>query len=68
MQSSIRLALRNLQSLIFSKFITEISTTSLDLKIDETVDVENILFSPTEESEECFARLRSSFLACTLPS
>ena len=65
MQSSIRLALRNLQSLIFSKFITEISTTSLDLKIEETVDVENILFSPTEE---CFARLRSSFLACTLPS
>ena len=65
MQSSIRLALRNLQSLIFSKFITEISTTSLDLKIEETVDVENILFSPTEE---CFVRLRSSFLACTLPS
>ena len=35
------------------------STTSLDLKAEETVDVENILFSLIEE---CFARLRSSFL------
>ena len=35
------------------------STTSLDLKAEETVDVENILSSLIEE---CFARLRSSFL------